>query len=271
MSDATAADTSARPQHLIITVFGIYARTRPVAVADLISLMADLGVEPGAVRSTVSRLKGRGMLISTRTGGIAAYRLSDALESVYAAGDRRIFAQQRAQPTSPWLLASFTVPERERPVRHRLRSLLTQLGFGQVNGGLWIAPGHVLDEARAALAERGLAGYVDLFLGTHVNNERATQQLAQWWDLPAIAARYQEFLATHGGALRQPASGASAFSTYVSAITAWRRFPYLDPGLPLAALPAQWPGIAAEALFHAIHDRFSVAAAEYADTRLTLR
>jgi phenylacetic acid degradation operon negative regulatory protein len=32
-------------------------------------------------------------------------------------------------------------------------------------------------------------------------------------------------------------------------LTAWRRLPYLDPGLPLAHLPRGWVGLAAAELF----------------------
>jgi phenylacetic acid degradation operon negative regulatory protein len=32
-------------------------------------------------------------------------------------------------------------------------------------------------------------------------------------------------------------------------LTAWRRLPYLDPGLPLEHLPKEWAGLAAGELF----------------------
>jgi phenylacetic acid degradation operon negative regulatory protein len=43
--------------------------------------------------------------------------------------------------------------------------------------------------------------------------------------------------------------GRDAFVDYVHVLTAWRRFPYLDPGLPAALLPAKWAGAAAADLF----------------------
>lgn len=44
------------------------------------------------------------------------------------------------------------------------------------------------------------------------------------------------------------ATEARAFADWVSAVTAWRRLPYLDPGLPLESLPSDWMGLRAEAL-----------------------
>jgi phenylacetic acid degradation operon negative regulatory protein len=38
-------------------------------------------------------------------------------------------------------------------------------------------------------------------------------------------------------------------------LTAWRRLPYLDPGLPLEHLPPDWPGIEAAELFALLDSR----------------
>ncbi|WP_447646994.1 PaaX family transcriptional regulator C-terminal domain-containing protein [Nocardioides zeae] len=40
-----------------------------------------------------------------------------------------------------------------------------------------------------------------------------------------------------------------AFADYVRALTAWRRFPYLDPGLPADLLPQGWSGTRAADTF----------------------
>src|ERR671918_1245431 len=88
-----------RHQHLIVTIYGLYARNHDgtFAVADLIQLLGDLGVESAGVRSSVSRLKKRGVLVSLKRDGLAAYKLSPHLEDIFSAGDERIFAPRRAQ------------------------------------------------------------------------------------------------------------------------------------------------------------------------------
>ena len=40
-----------------------------------------------------------------------------------------------------------------------------------------------------------------------------------------------------------------AFADYVRVLTAWRRLPFLDPGLPPELLPADWHGTRAAELF----------------------
>ena len=47
-------------------------------------------------------------------------------------------------------------------------------------------------------------------------------------------------------------------------LTAWRRLPYLDPGLPLEHLPDDWSGIEAGALFTALDRRLRTSAHQHA-------
>ena len=65
------------PRHLILSLFGLYARDEAnwLSVRSLIALMADLDVDAAATRSSVSRLKKRGVLEpakSRRPGGLPA-------------------------------------------------------------------------------------------------------------------------------------------------------------------------------------------------------
>ncbi|MHC2999255.1 hypothetical protein OB08_08240 [Microbacterium sp. HJ5] len=248
-------ELGARPQHLIVTLFGRYGRARGglLQIADLIELMAALGVDAGAVRSSVSRLKQRGVLVSDRSGTAAAYRLSRSLDGVFEAGDHRIFEAQRAELDDPWLLASFSVPERERPLRHQVRKLLHRLGFGQVSGGLWIATGLIVDEVRASLSQAGLDEYVDLFLGSRVADEPLGAAVQRWWDLPALEPLYTSFVDAYAHVVDERLGDREAFAVYVAAITQWRRLVYLDPGIPLALLPSGWAGAEAERLFAELH------------------
>ena len=44
---------------------------------------------------------------------------------------------------SGWTLVTFSIPEGQRTLRHRLRSTLTWEGFAPIRDGLWLAPGEV--------------------------------------------------------------------------------------------------------------------------------
>jgi len=178
-ADATAR--SARLRHLIITVYGLYARHDGgwLSVATLIRLLADLGIDEPAVRSAISRLKRRGILQSRRHDGAAGYQLSAGALAILREGDARIFRRGRATPADGWVLAVFSVPESERHRRHVLRSELTRLGFGMVAPGVWIVPAHPQDTTAETLRRLELDAYADLFRADHLAfyeavGERAT-------------------------------------------------------------------------------------------------
>lgn len=255
------------PRHLILSVFGLYARDEGnrLSVRSLIALMADLDVDGAATRSSVSRLKKRGVLEPARVDGQAGYALSEEALAVLREGDARIWTRPRAATDDGWLVVVFSVPEAERGRRHELRSLLTRLGFGTAAPGVWVAPGTAYDETLAALDRSGLTAYTELFRGDYLGAGAASARVAQWWDLPAIAALYDEFLTDHRGLtrLRSP-DPARAFTAYVPMLTAWRRLPYLDPGVPLDLLPADWPGVRAAALFADLDARLRHPAAKHA-------
>jgi len=249
-----------QPRALIVTLYGLYAREVGgwLGVATLVRLLGELGVDEPAVRSSISRLKRRGILEGARVGGAAGYALSDRARAILDEGDRRIFERHRGSLEAGWLLAIFSVPESERERRHTLRSRLSWLGFGTAASGVWIAPGHLDAETRDVLERYELAAYVDLFRADYLAFGDVRAQVAQWWDLGRLQGLYDEFLAAFGPIRtrwrrRRSPVDAAAFSDYVRALTAWRRLPYLDPGLPAEVLPPSWNGARAADLFFELH------------------
>ncbi|WP_217561924.1 PaaX family transcriptional regulator C-terminal domain-containing protein [Streptomyces sp. GbtcB6] len=245
------------PRSLIVTVYGLYAREGGgwISVSTLIQLLSVLDVDDQAVRSSISRLKRREILVSERRHGRAGYALSPYARSVLHTGDRRIFERHAARDDG-WVIAVFSVPESERRHRYQLRSRLTWLGFGTVSSGVWIAPGHALADTRDHLQRHGLDQYVNLFYGDYVAFGDPAELVGHWWDLEALQKLYDDFVAEFTPMAgrwadheRNTLSDRDAFVDYVHVLTAWRRFPYLDPGLPSALLPTTWSGTKAADLF----------------------
>lgn len=238
------------PRRLITTLYGLYARERGnwLSVAGLVRLMDELGVDATSVRSSVSRLKRRGVLVSDRREGRAGYALSPEAVEVLREGDRRIWFRPRARPEDGWLVVVFSVPEAERDKRHILRSTLRQLGFGTAAPGVWVAPATSYEETASALDRSRLTGYTAFFGGDYLG-EDVSERVAQWWDLVEIERLYAEFLRAFTPLRRTDPSPGRAFAGYVPMLTAWRRMPYLDPGIPLEHLPSRWQGDAAAGLF----------------------
>ncbi|MCZ4518938.1 PaaX family transcriptional regulator [Rhodococcus ruber] len=264
------AGRDTRLAQLILTIFGLCARSEGnwLSVASVVSLMGDLGMDGQAVRSSISRLKRRGVLRAERNGGAAGYSLSEATLEVLAEGDVRIFHRKRAAEEDGWVVVAFSVPESERDKRHALRSNLTRLGFGTAAPGVWIAPGTMAREARHTLDLRGLSEYVDMFSGNYIAFGDLHAKIRVWWDLDELTSLYADFLEAYRPVLH-PAKSPSitpceAFQIYVPMLTQWRRLPYRDPGIPLSLLPPAWNGEAAGALFDQLNELLNALAHKHA-------
>lgn len=267
---------AAQPQALIVTIYGLYARESAgwFSIAAVIRLMAELGVDEPAVRSAISRLKLRGLLEAQRLTGVAGYGLSSRGAEILAQGDRRIFHRPKPSAAEGWLLAVFSVPEHERARRHALRSRLAWLGFGTVSAGVWIAPRQLAGETRDALTTDGLSGYVSLFTADYLAFGDVREKVGQWWDLDRLEELYRGFIDSAGpvleywqagghGQLGPAADAGRAFADYVRVLTAWRRLPFLDPGLPPELLAADWDGSRAAELFRQLQTLLSSPARDH--------
>ena len=204
------------PRQLILSLYGLYAREEGnwLSVASLIALMADLGTDSAAVRSSVSRLKRRGMLEAARRDAQAGYALSADTVEVLREGDHRIWSRPRATVADGWLVLVFSVPESERERRHALRSMLSRLGFGTAAPGVWVAPATLHDETVHALDRAGLTAYTELFRGDYLGAGDVADRIGAWWDLSALTSLYSEFLDAYRPVARRRSalSPAAAFA-----------------------------------------------------------
>ncbi|MFC0434297.1 PaaX family transcriptional regulator C-terminal domain-containing protein [Kutzneria buriramensis] len=269
-TDGEFGARSAQPRQFIVTVYGLYAREDGgwLSVASLITLLADLDIDEPAVRSSISRLKRRGILVAERRGGAAGYALSEEGLALLREGDERIFRRERSTLDEGWLLAVFSVPESERNKRHVLRTQLTRLGFGTAAPGVWIAPAHLHHATATMLRQQDLDGYADLFRADHLSFADVAAKMRQWWDLDELERQYTAFLDDQEPVWqrwrrKRAGDDREAFVDYVRVLTSWRRLPYLDPGLPCELLPTDWVGSRAADLFFTMRERLESGAQEH--------
>ena len=225
--------------------------------AAFVSLLGQVGVSPARTRNALTRAKAKGLLrAEVRTS--PGYALTEEGRQLLARGDRRIFHPRQMSVHDPWCLISFSVPESDRDLRHQLRRRLTWIGCGVVADALWVCPATLADEVGLIVRELSLAGQVTLFRAHVIHSpEDLAADIARWWDLPAIAALHEKFLARHAAAIEEFTADpqpTTAYRTWITALDAWRPIPYLDPGLPAELLPASWPGNRSIPLFLAFRD-----------------
>lgn len=245
---------SAGPRDWILDLYGSFVRDFGgwIAVADLLELVQTLGVSEASGRSALSRMKSRGEIEALRKGSQRGYVLTPAAEQWFQDGNVRIMEGSSSTIGDEWVLASFTVPEQNRSIRYRIRSRLQGLGFGQVSGGLMIAPGHITDEAVRMLSRAQFTEYVELWKSQHLGFGDPADLVADAWDLDSILDAYNAYLAVADELLARPpvSDDKDAFVRYLININAWRELPFLDPGISLRHLPDGWPSAQARTKFN---------------------
>lgn len=244
---------------LVCLAFGA-AQVRPgdsVSGPVLFRLLADLGVSAAAARSMLLRMRRDGWLSSERDGRQARYRLSPLL---FAARER---VEKQLRGGRPRWRGSFsgvlyTVPERFRPYRDRLRRSALFLGYVSLRPGLLVATTDRFDDLIAALPP-GPAGS-QLLRTTLTFSAADTRRLAaDLWDTAGVAARYRRAVADFGQRVAdtqsEPPVGAAALRAFAAAVLPLYQAGAADPDLPAELLPADWPG---QELAAAIERAFTV-------------
>jgi len=92
---------------MVITVFGdlVQHRGGQISTARLSAILGRVGVEPGALRTALSRLGRDGWVISERIGRTSHYRLSAQGLARFAPATTRIYAPPRREPVRRWAIA----------------------------------------------------------------------------------------------------------------------------------------------------------------------
>ncbi|MEU6357091.1 PaaX family transcriptional regulator C-terminal domain-containing protein [Streptomyces sp. NPDC047072] len=250
-----------RPQSLLLAFFGDHVLEEgPLGVysGSVIDVLGRAGIGEQAVRSTLTRMVGRGLLQRQREGRRMYFGLTPHATQILHDGRRRVWTASAVNDDwdGIWTLFGFSLPDAWQRRRHDLRSRLAWSGFGPLYSGLWVAPGRV--DVSETVAELGIAAHVKVF---HARADEATDiavMVRESWDLEAIAARYRSFEERWGGHVdRHPDD---ALATRLCLVAEWLRAIRTDPRLPARHLPADWPARSAEETFRRLADRTGDAA-----------
>lgn len=255
-----------KPRSLLLDLFGDYLRYAgpEVRAGDLTTLLQTLGVEPATTRVTLSRLRQGGWFTTERSGRETRYRLTSELFDILDEGRARIFAPYREDWDGTWTQLVFRLPDSDRAARDHLKQQLEWSGFGPLTAGVWIAPRDAVDSAARLARDHSSAEIEVMHLTT--GDVRADRRLLErCWDVDALDADYERFIADHRHLLRSAPvlDGPGALRARTALTSTYRHFPYRDPSVPAALRPAGWHGAEAHDLFLRVHEALGPAAAAY--------
>ncbi len=254
MRNATAVK-AARAASLIFTLYGDFGRmcNGRLPVGSLVRLMAELGISEQAVRQALSRMAAQGWLARVRDGGRASYALTEHGTNRIAHIAPRIY-EPAGEWDGRWRIVVYGIAEKQRQLRDRLRKELALLGFAPLAPAVWISPRDVRAEIQELARQPALSGNVQLFIADYEGPMGDRDLLERCWNVEAIAAAYREFVAFYEPRIEKERSARAlserdAFIERLQLVQDFRKFLYVDPGLPSALLPAHWPGSVASAIF----------------------
>ncbi|HEX6473225.1 MAG TPA: PaaX family transcriptional regulator C-terminal domain-containing protein [Streptosporangiaceae bacterium] len=247
----------------LFDLYGDHLRDRGgrAPIAALVRLLSALDVTAPAVRTAVSRMVRQGWLDPVRLPAGPGYALTPRAVRRLDEAARRIYRDIPDRWDGRWHML---VVQRlkDRAKRTRLRAGLAYLGYASLGENVWISP-RVSPELDALLdAEQVIA---ERFHSAYEGDQCALVTRA--WDLATLGAAYERWL----GWARDTVQGVDdlpdeqAFALRSRLVHEWRKFLFVDPGLPAAVLPDGWPGTVAAGFFDGEAARLLPAAARFVD------
>lgn len=244
---------------MIFTLYGDYVRHygSKIWIGSLIRLLKQFGHNEQAVRVAVSRMVKQGWLQSERKGNKSYYFLTErGIKRIDEAG-RRIFKLNPHEWDGKWRMIMYTIPETKRNLRDDLRKELLWSGFGSFTHSCWISPNNLEKEVELLIEKYEIEPYVDFFVSKYKGPKDHRALVEKSWPLDEIEAKYEEFITSYGKKFivhqsmlkEKQLSDAECFVERTKLVHEYRKFLFIDPGLPKELLPPTWSGNHAALLF----------------------
>lgn len=203
-----------------------------------IAALEPAGVTGPAIRVALNRLVHTGVLLRQRQGREIRFSLTESgLDLLSQAVDRvrdpRIILVDKVG----WTLCTFSIPERQRALRHRVRSILTWAGFAPVRDGLWLAPGEADLSVPLRLVRTQLPkGSLLVFHARELDSFPIDVAVRQAWDIDAIRSAHELFGSTWSDDSLETGMARSDIERPLAIMTTlvadWLALLRADPGLP---------------------------------------
>ena len=263
----------------LFDLYGDHLRPRggQAPVACLVRLLAPLGVAAPAVRTAVSRMVRQDWLDPVRLDEGPGYRLTPRAVRRLDDSAARIYRTRDYAWDGTWHLL-VTSPPADRARRDRLRTGLVFLGYAPLADTTWVGP-RASGEVDALLAAEGVRA--DRFTARHDGDSAGLVRRA--WDLDGLSRSYARWheqamdLLGHPARPGDDASGDDASGDSASGqderdyaarsrlVHEWRKFLFLDPGLPRELLPGDWAGEKAADFFDVENERLMPGATRFVE------
>jgi phenylacetic acid degradation operon negative regulatory protein len=244
---------------MIFTIYGDYIRNygNKIWIGSLIRLLKEFGHNEQGVRVAVSRMVKQGWIQSEKQGNKSYYFLTDRGVQRMDEAANRIYKMKPNEWDGKWRILMYTIPEDKRQLRDDLRKELLWSGFGSFSSGCWISPNDLEKQINRLIEKYDINEYVDFFISEYKGPKENQSLVEKSWHLEEIENKYEEFIEKYSKQFivhqsiinRGEMSDADCFVERTNLVHEYRKFLFIDPGLPKELLPSKWNGNHAALLF----------------------
>ena len=244
---------------MIFTIYGDYIRNygSKIWIGSLIRLLKEFGHNEQGVRVAVSRMVKQGWIQSEKQGNKSYYFLTDRGVQRMDEAANRIYKMKPNDWDGKWRVLMYTIPEDKRQLRDDFRKELIWSGFGSFSSGCWISPNDLEKQIHRLIEKYDINEYVDFFISEYKGPKENQSLVEKSWHLEEIENKYEEFIEKYSKQFivhqsiisRGEMSDADCFVERTNLVHEYRKFLFIDPGLPKELLPSKWNGNHATLLF----------------------
>lgn len=244
---------------MILTIYGDYIRHygNKIWIGSLIRLLKEFGHNEQGIRVAVSRMMKQGWMQSEKKGNKSYYFLTSRGVSRVEEAARRIFKLTPHEWDGKWRILMYTIPEEKRQIRDELRKELLWSGFGSFTNGCWVTPNNLEKEVELLISKYNIEDYVDFFVSEYKGPKKNQELIAKSFPLQDIEEKYETFIDEYSKKYivyqsiiqRGQVTDEECFVERAKLVHEYRKFLFIDPGLPKELLPERWSGNHAALLF----------------------
>lgn len=251
--------TNINTRSMIFTLYGDYIRHygNEIWIGSLIRLLEEFGNNDQSVRAAISRMGKQGWVTSSKKGNKSYYSLTKIGVARIEEAAKRIYKLGPDTWDGKWRILTYTIPEEKRNLRDEFRQELVWSGFGMLLNSCWISPNNLDSEVKLLIGKYEIEPYVHFFVSEYKGPDENEALVKQCWDIDNINAKYEEFIDVYSKKyvmdknkiLNGEMTDAACFVERAKLVHEYRKFLFIDPGLPEELLPDKWLGGHAASLF----------------------
>ena len=244
---------------MIFTLYGDYIRHygNEIWIGSLIRLLKEFGHNEQSVRAAISRMNKQGWVQSRKEGNKSYYFLTPIGIDRMEEAANRIFKLNPEEWDGKWRMLIYSIPEERRNVRDELRKELVWSGFGTISNSCWISPNDLTKQVYSLLDKYEINDHVHYFVSDYKGPYESAKLVQECWNIEDIDQKYEEFISAYSQKFevdrekirRGEMNDADCFVERTKLVHEYRKFLFIDPGLPQELLPPKWLGNTAAALF----------------------